>query len=245
RSVMPSDFAGLLEDLLRQNQGRGAEYYDAMIATLAHHGRALDFVHLVVRMIRNLAIDELIIGGDCWDRGHRGDRVVDYLRKQPHVTFVWGNHDAAWLGACLGQEACIAHVLRISIRYRRLAQLEEGYGINLQPLEHLVRNVYKDDPASCFPLKGTGLRETQTMARMEKAAAVMQFKLEGQMIARNPQWGLAHRRLLHRLDLSAGTVEIDGVKRTLKDRNFPTINASNPYELSEEEQNCLKRIKKS
>jgi fructose-1,6-bisphosphatase III len=245
RSVMPAEFAGLLEDLLHQNQGRGGEYYDAMIEALARQGRALHFVHLVVRMIRNLAIDELVIGGDCWDRGPRGDRVVDYLRRQPRVTFVWGNHDAAWLGACLGQEACIAHVLRVSIRYRRLSQLEEGYGINLQPLEHLVREVYKDDPASCFPLKGTGLRETQTMARMEKAAAVMQFKLEGQMIARNPQWGLDHRRLLHKLDLSAGTVEIDGVKRTLKDRHFPTIDPANPYELSAEEKACMKRTARS
>jgi fructose-1,6-bisphosphatase-3 len=196
-------------------------------------------------MIRNLAIDELVIGGDCWDRGPRGDRVVEYLSRQPRVSFIWGNHDAAWLGACLGQEACIAHVLRISTRYRRLSQLEEGYGVNLQPLEHLARNVYKDDPASCFPLKGSGLRETETMARMEKAAAVMQFKLEGQMIARNPQWGLDNRRLLHRIDLAAGTVEIDGVRRTLRDRHFPTINPANPYELSDEEKKALTRIRQS
>lgn len=246
RAVMPSEFSVLLDDLLHQTTGgRAADYYDAMIASLAQHGRVLHFVHLVVRMIRNLAIDELIIGGDCWDRGSRGDRVVEYLSKQPRVSFIWGNHDAAWLGACLGQEACIAHVLRISTRYRRLSQLEEGYGINLQALEHLARTVYKDDPASCFPLKGTGLRETETMARMEKAAAVMQFKLEGQMIARNPQWNLDSRRLLHRLDLNAGTVEIDGVKRTLKDRNFPTINAANPYELSDEEKKCMARTKQS
>lgn len=246
RAVMPPEFTGLLEDLLNQTtQGRSAEYYDAMIGALARHGRILHFLHLVVRMVRNLAVDELIIGGDCWDRGPRGDRVVDYLMKQPRVAFIWGNHDAAWLGACLGQEACIAHILRVSTRYRRLSQLEEGYGINLQPLEHLVRIVYKDDPAACFPLKGTGLRETETMARMEKATAVMQFKLEGQAIARNPQWGLDHRRLLHRLDLPAGTVEIDGVKRTLKDKRFPTIDPANPYELSSEEKACLNRIQRS
>jgi fructose-1,6-bisphosphatase-3 len=246
RSVMPKEFAGLIEDLLDQTmEGRSADYYDAMIATLAQHGRALHFVHMVVRLIRNLAIDELIIGGDCWDRGPRGDRVVDYLRRQPNVTFIWGNHDAAWLGACLGQEACVAHILRISTRYRRLSQLEEGYGINLQPLEHLARTVYKDDPASCFPLKGTGLRETETMARMEKAAAVLQFKLEGQTMARNPQWGLDNRRLLHRMDLAAGAVEIDGIKRTLRDTRFPTIDKANPYELSAEEMKCLERTKQS
>src|SRR5207249_3889474 len=126
RAVMPPDFAGLIEDLLDQTtEGRSADYYDAMIAALARHGRALHFMHLVVRLIRNLAIDELVIGGDCWDRGPRGDRVVEYISRQPNVAFIWGNHDTAWLGACLGQEACIAHVLRISLRYRRLSRSEE------------------------------------------------------------------------------------------------------------------------
>ena len=102
------------------------------------HGRALEATRLTVRVVRNLAVDELIIAGDCWDRGPRGDRVVDYLQRQPSMSFIWGNHDAAWLGACLGQEALIAHVVRISCRYRRLSQLEEGYGIIMQPLEHLA-----------------------------------------------------------------------------------------------------------
>ena len=114
--------------------------------------------------------------------------MIEYLRRQPNVSFTWGNHDAAWIGACLGQEALIAHVLRISLRYRRLSQLEEGYGITLQPLEQLVRAVYADDPAERFTPKGNGLRETVTMARMQKAAAIMQFKLEGQTIARHPEW---------------------------------------------------------
>jgi fructose-1,6-bisphosphatase-3 len=196
-------------------------------------------------VVSNLAIDELIIAGDCWDRGHRGDRVVDYLQRQPNLSFTWGNHDAAWLGACLGQEALIAHVLRISIRYRRLAQLEEGYGIAVQPLEHLVRAVYENDPAACFVPKGTGLRETIQMARMQKAAAVMQFKLEGQMIARNPEWGLDGRRLLHRIDRKAGTVTIDGTAYPLKDTHFPTLDPANPYELSAEEKACLARLKQS
>jgi len=95
-------------------------------------------------------------------------------------------------------------VLRVSLRYRRLSQLEEGYGITLQPLEYLAREVYGDDPAACYEVKGTGLRPTITIARMQKAAAVMQFKLEGQMIARNPQWKMDHRRLLHHMNLQAG-----------------------------------------
>jgi fructose-1,6-bisphosphatase-3 len=245
-AVLPPEFSDLLQELFQEPSGeRGQEYHEELIDSLVRHGRALHFMHLTVRVVRNLAIDELILAGDCWDRGPRGDRVVEYLSRQPRVSFIWGNHDAAWLGACLGQEACVAHVLRISLRYRRLSQLEEGYGITLQPLEHLARTVYKDDPATCFPLKGTGLRPSETMARMEKAAAIMQFKLEGQLIARNPQWGLESRRLLHRIDRAAGTIEIDGSKRTLKDTSFPTIDPDNPYELSADERACIDRIRHS
>src|SRR5207237_8276021 len=132
---------------------------------------------LTVRVVRNLAIDELIIAGDFWDRGPRGDRVLDYVQRQPNVSITWGNHDAAWLGACLGPEALIAHVLRISCRYRRLSQLEAGYGVTLQPLEHLVRTAHADDPATCFTPKGSGLRETLHMSRMQNATASMQFTL--------------------------------------------------------------------
>jgi fructose-1,6-bisphosphatase III len=245
-AVFPPEFSALLQEMIQESSlDRGHEYYEEMIDALVRHGRALHLTHLTVRAVRNLAIDELILAGDCWDRGPRGDRVVEYLRRQPNVSFIWGNHDAAWLGACLGQEGCIAHVLRISLRYRRLSQLEEGYGINLQPLELLARTIYKDDPATCFPLKGTGLREAETMARMQKAAAVMQFKLEGQMIARNPQWGIDNRRLLHRIDLSSGMIDIDGQKRTLKDTRFPTLDPANPYELSPEERACMDRIRRS
>ena len=123
--------------------------------------------------------------------------------------------------------------------------MEEGYGITLQPLEYLVREVYDDDPATCFVPKGTGLRETLTMARMQKATAIMQFKLEGQVMARNPEWGLDHRRLLHRIDTSAGTISIDGTVYPLKDKYFPTLDPKNPYELSTEERRCLNRIKQS
>jgi fructose-1,6-bisphosphatase-3 len=170
---------------------------------------------------------------------------MKYIIAQPNVTIVWGNHDAAWLGAALGHEALIAHILRISARYRRFSQLEEGYGITLQPLEHLVRTVYADDPASCYPVKGTGLREPLLMARMQKAAAVMQYKLEGQVIARNPQYGLGNRRLLHQMDLKAGTVVIDGKPRTLRDKHFPTVNPADPYALSAEESACMARLRQS
>ena len=245
-AVFPTDYRELFSEVLHApSTERGGEFVDAIVATLAQRRRALHFVHLTCRVIRNLAVDELVIAGDCWDRGPRGDRVVEYLMQQPDVSFVWGNHDMAWLGACLGHEALICHVLRVSLRYRRLTQLEEGYGIPVQPLEVLARAVYGNDPATCFHGKGTGMRETETIARMQKAAAVMEFKLEGQMLERHPEWQMESRRVLHRIDHAAGTIELAGVTYPLKDTHFPTIDPASPYTMSSEEHACLTRIRQS
>jgi len=123
--LFPPEYRQLLWELLAEpSTERGPDYVRAIIDALVRHDRALYLIRLVVRVVRNLAVDELILAGDFWDRGQRGDLVMDYIVRQPVVTITWGNHDVAWLGACLGQDALIAHVLRISLRYRRLSQLE-------------------------------------------------------------------------------------------------------------------------
>jgi fructose-1,6-bisphosphatase-3 len=244
--VFPPEFRDLMAEMLHEpTTERDKAFIEAIVAELLRRGRVLHLVHLTARLVRNLAIYELIIGGDCWDRGPRGDRVLDYLCQQPNVSFIWGNHDAAWLGASLGHEALICHVLRISLRYRRLGQLDEGYSIPLTPLEHLARTVYANDPAASFLPKSGGMRPSPIVARMQKAAAVMQFKLEGQMIARNPQWEMDHRRLLHRIDLDGGTIEVDGVRYPLSDGHLPSVDPSDPYALSAEEQRCMDRLRRS
>ena len=244
--LFPSEYSELFSEILHEpSTERERAYVEAIVDTLIRRGRVLHFIHLTCRVIRNLAIDELVIAGDCWDRGPRGDKVVDYLMQQPNVTFVWGNHDILWLGACLGNEALICTALRISLRYRRLFQLEEGYGIPLMPLECLAREVYGDDPAECFMPKADGLRERVSVARMQKAVAVMQWKLEGQLIARHPEWGIQNRMLLHRINHDTGSIEIDGVSYPLKDQLFPTIDPDDPYELSDAERLCMTRLKAS
>jgi fructose-1,6-bisphosphatase-3 len=244
--IFPAEYRELLAEILHEpSTERDRDYVDAIVDELTSRGRVLHLIHLTGRVIRNLAIDELIIAGDCWDRGPRGDRVMDYLMQQPNVSFVWGNHDMAWLGACLGDRALICQVLRISLRYRRLMQLEEGYGIPVEPLALLARTVYGNHPAVHFEPKGTGMREKSVMARMQKAAAVMQFKLEGQMIARHPEWQMEHRRLLHRMNRETGTIQVDGVSYPILDVNFPTIDPDNPYALTSEERFCLERIRSS
>ena len=244
--VYPPEYKELLVEMLHvPTTARGPEFIEAIVDKLQQRGRVLHLIHLVGRLVRNLAVRELIIGGDCWDRGPRGDKVVDYLRQQPYVSFIWGNHDMAWLGASLGHDALICTVLRISLRYRRIGQLDEGYSIPLTPLEHLVRTVYADDPAKHFMPKATGMRPMELVARMQKAIAIIQFKVEGQLLARNPQWELEHRRLLHRIDFKAGTITIDGETYPLRDTRLPTINPADPYTLTADEEICLSRLKNS
>lgn len=244
--VFPREYTNLFAEMLHEpSQERGREFVEAIVDELLRRGRALHLIHITGRLIRNLAIYELIIGGDCWDRGPRGDKVVDYLRDQPNVSFIWGNHDMAWLGAGLGHDALICHVLRVSLRYRRLGQLDEGYSIPLTPLEHLARTVYVDDPATFFLPKASGMRSEVIVGRMQKAIAIMQFKLEGQMIDRNPDWDISHRKLLHHIDQGWGTIEVDGVSYPLRDRYLPTLDPDNPYELTPQEDLCLSRLRHS
>jgi len=245
-NLFPAEYQELLLEMMHApSTERGPEFIGAILDELVRRDRALHLVHLLGRLIRNLAVDELIIAGDLWDRGPRGDRVMDYLCLQPNVEFIWGNHDVLWLAASLGHEAALCTVLRVSLRYRRIGQLDEGYSVPLTPLEHLARTVYADDPATYFMPKGQGMRPNEIVARMQKAAAIMQFKLEGQMIERNPHWELEHRRLMHRINHQEGTIEIDGQTYELRDTFFPTVDPDNPYRLSEEESACLARLRHS
>ena len=246
RETFPAERRELFEELLFEPlSGRGEGFVDEMVETLYLHDRDLSAVRAASRLVRNLSVAEIVVAGDLGDRGPRIDRVIDYLLRQPHVSFAWGNHDAAWMGACLGQPALVATVLRVSLRYRRLSQLEEGYGVIVAPLVKLARTVYDDDPAERFRTKGTGLRDDLLMARMQKAAAVLQFKLEGQTVRRHPEWGLEHRSLLHRIDAGAGTVEIDGRAYPMLDTHLPTLDPADPYALTPEEAACVERLRQS
>ncbi|MBU6412262.1 MAG: fructose-bisphosphatase class III [Planctomycetes bacterium] len=243
--LIPLMFRELFLDLA---SGLRPEYVKEMIAGLARHDRDWAAVRAGARLIRNLSCDELLVIGDLGDRGPRIDRVIDTLMRQPRCNVLWGNHDTIWLGASLGHEACLLTTLRFSARYRQAAQLEEGYGILTTPLEQLVREVYGDDPAEKFKPKGTGHREPLMVARMQKALAIMQFKSEGQLIARHPEWDLDHRRLLHKIRFENGkavSVTIDGVEHAMLDGNLPTIDPADPYAFSAAERACLDRLKES
>ena len=235
----------LLELVFATYLQRTDDYIDGMLDEFVAHGQELPFLRMMARIIRNLLFSELIVAGDFGDRGPRIDKVIEYVMRQPNVAVTWGNHDMSWMGACLGQEACIANALRMSLRYQRLFQLEMGYGIPLAPLEKLVRDVYHDDRAEFFPCLGKGIRDPLTMSRLQKAMAVIQFKLEGRTIERNPQFHLEHRRLLHRVDPEEGSIEIEGKVYALRDGYLPTVDWRDPYKLSDEEETCMAQLRLS
>jgi fructose-1,6-bisphosphatase-3 len=244
--IFPAPYREIFAELLSSPiDARGPAFTRALLAPFVADDGGLELLRAAAHVLRAFASYELIVAGDLGDRGPRLDRVIEALRHQRNVSITWGNHDAEWMGACLGQEALVATVLRISLRYGRVAQLEEGYGIPVEPLEQLARAAYADDPAERFRSKGEDLRDPMLLARMQKAVAILQFKLEGQTTRRNPHYALEHRNLLHRIDAAAGTVTIDDKTHPLLDRAFPTIDWSDPYRLSDVETKCIALLRRS
>ncbi len=238
--IIPDPFDPVLRELIFSTElQRTPAFLAALIAPCVRHGRELELVRLLARIIRDLAIGELVVAGDLGDRGPRLDKVIELLEQQPNVEITWGNHDASWLAACLGQPAAIATVVRLSLRYQRLAQLEEGFGISLAPLAQLARAVYGDDPAERFTVKGDAGDDALLLARMHKAISILQFKLEGALFRRHPEWQLEHRAVLHRIDPRAGTIALYGTTYPLLDTRLPTLDWADPYALSAAEQACL------
>lgn len=243
KNLTPKEFRELFEALLNEPAGgHDPAYISTLLQALEEHDLDYAAVRNASRFIRSLGVAELIVAGDLGDRGPRIDKVIDYLIKQPSVSIIWGNHDVSWMGACLGQPALIATVLRISLRYRRMYQLEEGYGLATKALERLAETVYADDPAECFHARRNGERDARLIARMQKAIAIMQCKLEGQAIARHPEWQMDHRNLLPRLSPDLRTITLDGVVHPLLDTHLPTIDPADPNRLSPEEQECMDRL---
>ena len=235
-----------LELLWEARAGVRSTLADAMIRSLCEHRRDLAAVRRASRLIRNLSVYELVVAGDLGDRGPRLDRVADLMMQQPRVSFTWGNHDVIWLGACLGHRALIATVLRISLRYQRLSQLEEGYSISLAPLEKLAREIYGGDQAARFSLKGESYyREPALVRRMQKAIAVIQLKLEEQLIRRNPGFEMEDRALMSAIDLDRGVVTLGDVEHPLADAFLPTLDPGDPTRLSEAESECIEALRAS
>ena len=250
RKALPKDFAYVIEELIteRSEINDKESYYNEIIMTIIRIGRAEEFIIAISSLIQRLVVDHLHIVGDIYDRGPGPHIIMDKLMNYHSLDIQWGNHDVVWMGAAAGQLACIANVIRICARYGNLDILEDGYGINLLPLATFALQVYGDDPCDCFKLKGSdnpNRAEMELNMRMHKAISIIQFKIEGQTIRRQPGFGLEERALLHRIDYEKGTITLDGKEYKLLDTNFPTINPKNPYQLSADEEDVMERLERA
>lgn len=245
RKAMTKDFEYILQELLYENanQKNKKEYFEAIIDTILSIKRGKEFVIAIANLIQRLNIDHLHIVGDIYDRGPSPHLIMDKLAEYNNIDIQWGNHDILWIGAALGNKACIANVLRICCRYNNKEILEDAYGINLLPLATFAMKYYGNDPCKKFRAK-EGI-DTDLIAQMHKAISIIQFKVEGIYSERNPEFKMQSRELLKDINYSKGTIVIDNKEYVLNDRNFPTINPENPLELLEEEALILDKLKAS
>ena len=235
------EFEYIIEELISDGDDEKKTLYcDSIIRTAIRIGAADEVIKALCATIKSLVIDHLHIVGDIFDRGPRADMVLDELMRERSIDIQWGNHDALWMGAAAGSRVCIATVLNNSITYKNIDVIEIGYGISLRPLALFAEEVYRDSDISAFTPKGEsggnfyGGADDILVAKMHKAISIIQFKLEGQVIMRNPDFLMNERLILGQIDKSSGTVTINGKKYSLRDCDFPTL-SDDPYKLTEDE----------
>lgn len=250
RKSLPKDFSYIIQELLheRPEDKNKANYVNVIVDTIISTGRADDFIVAISNVIQRLAIDQLHILGDVYDRGPGAHRIMDLLETYHSWDITWGNHDIIWMGATAGNDACMCSVIRLSLRYANLVTLEDGYGINLVPLATFAMEAYGDDPCTEFWPKtdaGTGAIDEKTrqlIAKEHKAIAVLQFKLEGQLYEKHPEWKMKGRAMLERVNYEKGTIDIDGKEYKLSSCSFPTVDPKNPNKLTKEEEILVEKL---
>lgn len=250
RKALPPDFAYVIEELITEKaeiQDKEA-YYNEIIHTIIRIDRAQEFIVALSHLIQRMVIDHLHIVGDIFDRGPGPHIIMDTLSRYHSVDIQWGNHDIVWMGAAAGHLACIANVIRLSARYGNLDTLEEGYGINLIPLATFAMETYKGVNCERFSIKYNTDYNTKDLSldmKMHKAIAIIQFKLEGSLIMRRPEFQMEDRLLLDKIDYENKTVNIGGKTYTMRDVEFPTVDPQNPYALSPEEEQVMERLRQA
>ncbi len=252
RKALPKDFSYIIEELLHESRSvyNKQNYYDEIINCIISIDRAREFIISLSNLIQRFVVDRLHIIGDIFDRGPGAHIILDRLMNHHSLDIQWGNHDILWMGAASGSKVCIANTIRISARYGNLETIEDGYGINLLPLATFAMEAYKNDPCLCFtPIPDEedcySHKEEELIAKMHKAIAIIQFKLEGEVIKRRPEFEMEHRLVLNNIDYEKGSITIGGKEYLLKDNNFPTIDPKNPYNLTQEEYEVIEKLQSS
>ena len=253
RRRLDKEYAYIIEELLYGSNsvalGRG-DHRKNIIESIIEVDAADDFIISICKLISKLSIFKLHILGDVYDRGPGGDVVLDILKNYHSVDIQWGNHDILWMGAAAGNKACIANVIRICTRYDNLHTLEVGYGISLRPLVTFAMNTYGNDPCPNFKAVASTKdamydADLASLSKISKAIAIMQFKLEGQLIEKHPYYEMDALRLLDKVDYEKYTVTIDGKEYPMNNTFFPTIDPADPYKLSDEEAAVMDRLQRA
>ena len=251
RKALPKEYAYVIDELLNTNYEfhNKREYYENIISTIIDIDQSKDFIVAVCELIKHMVVDRLHIVGDLFDRGPRADIILDALMDYHTVDIQWGNHDVLWMGAATGSRTLVATVLSNSIHYNNLEVIETGYGISLRPLALFANEVYRNCDCSCFEAKFAGddannytEKDKALAARMHKAITIILFKLEGQKIMRNPGFGMEDRLLLDKINYEKQSVVVRGVEYALSDTDFPTVDRSDPYRLSAEEEEVINQL---
>ena len=244
RKILPKDFKYIIDELLYKMQSSDKnDYYDKILENIIELGAGEKFIIELSLSIHKLTIDHLHIVGDIYDRGPFPDKIMDRLLDYHSVDIQWGNHDMLWIGAYLGDRISLANVIRICARYDNLDIIEDRYGIPIRNLLNFSEKYYKDDHCKEFLPKISkddelkySEHEIMQIARMHKAMAIIQFKLEKQIIDKHPEFDLESRALLDKIDFEKETVKIYGKEYPLTSCNFPTVDKENPYLLTDEEE---------
>lgn len=252
RSCLPASCGHILDELLHAHfEDHDKDlYYGEIIESIIRYDRADAYIIRFCEVIKRLAVDQLHIVGDLFDRGPRPDLILDRLMEHHDVDIQWGNHDTVWMGAAAGSPICIATVLKTTLAYNNADTLETGYGINLRSLEHLAEADYAHSDTSRWaphadPRTDTSEENLRRVAAMHKAVTVLMLKLEAQVIARNPDFQMQGRDYLNQIDYAAGTVRCGGRIYPLLDRDFPTVDPAHPARLTRREQNVLRSLARS
>ena len=253
RKALPSGFSYIIQELLheRTEDTNKSAYVSAIIDTIISTGSAEDFIIAISHVIQRLAIDQLHILGDIYDRGPGAHIILDTMTSYHSWDIQWGNHDILWMGACAGNEACMCNVIRLSLRYANLTTLEEGYGINLIPLATFALDTYGDDPCEEFRPRLNGANEnmdvkTQMLtARMHKAISVIQLKAEAQLYDRHSEWNMQDRKVLSHVDFDRGVYVVDGQEYKMTSNSFPTIDPAQPNQMTEAERELMSKLRHS
>lgn len=251
RKLYDENLSYILDELLNNEiaEENKDKYYQAIISTIIELGYAPQLIIALSSLIKKLAVDELHIIGDIYDRGPEPHKIMDLLENYHSVDIEWGNHDILWMGSSLGSNICIAGVITNSVRHNNLDVLEDVYGINLRPLANFAEETYQD-AITWRPRKTTEEDYHQNKivcqtAKIHKAISIIMYKLEGEFAVKHPEYHMTHRRLLDKINYEEKTINIDGKIYQLEDTDFPTIDKNDPYKLTPEEDKIISDLVKA